>query len=201
MSKKFWMIIISFWLFCLIAGTISYRYIVHSQEVERKLFVAQYNYEKVDEEVDEEIEQELPPITAQYPLKSYSKSTFLQLSEESFQKIQQLETSLQQFMNAGDKDSAIKVALEGYEKTKSYIEQFGNNEFTDATTLESNYFEKMAYHLHYYAKYASLYFIVSAKKMKGTSETLEQQQTAALESLTSAKKAFTRISAKYKGGK
>ena len=194
MSKKFWMIIISFWMFCLIAGTITYRYIVHSQQVERKLFVAQYNYE----EVDEDIEQELPPITAQYPLKSYSKSTFLQLSEETSQKIQQLESSFQQYMNVGDQESAIKVALEGYEKTKSYIEQFGHNEFTDATTLEKSYFEKMAYHLHYYAKYASLYFIVSAKKLNGTNETLEQQQTAALQSLTSAKEAFMKVSTKYK---
>ena len=197
MSKKFWAIIISFWLFCLIGGIISYRYIVHSQEVERKLFVAQYNYE----EVVEDDEQELPPITAQYPLKSYSKSMFLQLSEESFKKIQQLENSLQQYMNAGEHDSAIKVALEGYAKTKTYIEQFGNNEFTDATTIEKNYFEKMAYYLHYYAKYASLYFIVSAKKMNGSNETLEQQQTAAFESLTSAKEAFTKISMKFKARK
>ena len=194
MSKKFWMIIISFWLFCLIAGTITYRYILHSQDVERKLFVAQYNYE----EVVEEDEQELPPITAQYPLKSYSKQTFLELSEESFQKIQQLENPLQQFMNAGDQKSAIKVALEGYEKTKSYIEQFGNNEFTDANTLEENYFKKMAYHLHYYAKYASLYFIISAKKMNGSNETIEQQQAAAFESLTSAKEAFTKVFNTYK---
>ena len=197
MSKKFWTIIISFWLFCLIAGTISYRYIVHSQDVDRKLFVAQYNYE----EVVEDDEQELPSITEQYPLKSYSKSMFLQLSEESFKKIQQLENSLQQYMNAGDYDLAIKVALEGYEKTKTYIKQFGNNEFTDATTLEKNYFEKMAYHLHFYAKYASLYFIVSAKKMNGSNETIEQQQTAAFESLTSAKEAFTKVFTKYKDTK
>ena len=197
MSKKFWTIIISFWLFCLIAGTISYRYIVHSQDVERKLFVSQYNYE----EVVEDDQQELPPITAQYPIKSYSKSTFLQLSEESFKKIQQLENSLQQYMNADDYDSAIKVALEGYEKTKTYIEQFGNNEFTDATTLEINYFEKMAYHLHFYAKYASLYFIVSAKKINGSNETIEQQQKAAFESLTSAKEAFTKVFTKYKDTK
>lgn len=197
MSKKFWIITISFWMFCLIAGAISYRYIVHSQDIERKLFIAEYNYE----EVLENDEQALPPITTQYPVKSYSKSTFFELSEQSYQKIQQFEKSLQQYMAAGDREAAIKVALEGYEKMKTYIEQFGNPTFTDATTLEKNFLEKMAYHLHFYAKYASLFFIISAKKMNGTNQTIEAQQVAALESATSAKEAFGKVFNTYKGRK
>lgn len=188
MSKKFWLFIITFWFLCILAGTITYSMLVYSQKQERKLFVAQYRYEDATERVQIQTQ----------PLKSYSKETFLKDVEVFTQTLNQLENSLKHYMNVGDREEALKVALEGYQKTKTYIKQYGNNEFTGVTTMERYYFDNMAYHLHFYAKYASLYFIVSAKKINASNTTIEAQQKAAIDSLTSAKEAFTKVYTKYK---
>jgi hypothetical protein len=194
MSKTFWTVVISFWVACIIAGSACYAYIVHGEKEERKQFIAQYDYEAGTDEP----EPEIVPLLTDYPIHTYSKKEFLKAIDETYAKLEQGFALYQQQVKANKPDQARTIALDFYEIAEKATPTFGHNEFPDATEREELYFKNLAYHLHFYAKYSSLYFIIGAKKMNQSNETLQSQHTESYTSMKSAKESFRTIYNGYK---
>lgn len=179
MNKKFWVIIISFWIACIIAGSCTYFYIYYSQKQERKQFVAEFNYEDVTEM------QEKSSIS---PNAQYDTNAFLNEIQQVIESMNQYEENISPTLHNKDTlNSNLEYILTAYQQAKFKMEQFANVEITNSSLVQKKQFEEIANATYHYLHASSIYFIISAKKLKYSTDFLEQQHKAAKDTLITSK--------------
>ena len=179
MSKKFWVMIISIWSACIIAGSCTYFYIYYSQKQERKQFVAEFNYDNVT------VTQEKNKIS---PIIQYDAHLFINEIQLVIEKMNQLEANITTMVHRNDHLNAnLDDLLTAYQQSKFIMEQFANVEITNSPLMQKKQYEKIADATYNYLHASSIYYIVFAKKLKQSTPSLEQQYKTAQETLATTK--------------
>ena len=189
MSKKFWLIIISFWLACILAGLCTYYYIYYSQKLERKQFVSEFKYEN-----GTEIQQESnTPSTSHY-----DGQLFLNEIQQVLELMNTYEEKISKMIHSKDNlHSNLDYILTAYQQSKLLRQQFKNVEITNSSLFQKIQFEKIADATVNFIEASSSYYIISAKKLKQSTPFLEQQHKTAQDTLTTSKSHLSVIIESY----
>lgn len=179
MSKKFWVIIISFWLSCVIAGLCTYYYIYYLQKQERKQFVSEFIYENVTEIQEGSITS---------PTVHYDAQLFLNKIQQVLEEMNRYEEKISTMIHSNDHlNSNLDTILAAYQQSKLLRKQFANVEITNSSLFEKKQSEKIADATVNYLEASSIYYIITAKKLKQSTPFIEQQYKTAQETLSTLK--------------
>lgn len=185
MSKKFWKVSIWLWV-CIIFITVgAVLYIQYDQNKERKAFVASFQY-NTDEK----------SWSANDPHVAYTMNELLSLAESLETSISiDLSTASEQ-INTGTATQQSFIAF--YTSATEYAQKVTNVEITDGALVKQKQYEKIAQQAYTYAQNAAKYYIISAKKIKDSSETIQAQLEQAQIATTTAQKELQTILTMYK---
>ena len=179
MNKKFWLIIISFWFACIIAGLCTYYYIFYSQKLEREQYVSEFKYENI---IDIQVES----ITS--PTIQYDAEPFLNEIQHVLETMNQHEEKISTIIHNNDNlNSNLDYILTAYQQSKFLRKKFTNTEITNSSLHKKKQLEKIADATVNYIEASSMYYIISAKKLKQSTPFLEQQYKTVHNSLSTSK--------------
>lgn len=162
MGKKFWTVIISFWLALIITGYASYLYIGQMQEDERKEFIFNYVYAADDESAASNINLNHEKI-------SYTSDDLIKKALQMQTDLSILETEISAKLpsaNAEVRKAALSQSINAYQTAKNYVPQFANIELLDTGLLQRKRLEKLATYSRDYIKAYATYFAISANVFK-----------------------------------
>ena len=179
MSRRFWVIIISFWSACLIAGTCTYFYISYTQKQERLQFISDFNYDEVSEVSKE---------NRATPVVQYESHLFLNEVQQVLDTMNQYEENIAKMIHHNDhNNSNLEYILSAYQQAKIFKQQFANVEITNTHLFQEKQFEQIAEATYNYLHTSSTFYIISGQKLKQSTAFIEQQYKTAQDTLSSSK--------------
>ena len=179
MSRRFWVIIISFWSACIIAGMCTYFYISHTQKQERLQFISDFNYDEVSEVAKE---------NRTAPVVRYESHLFLNEVQQVLDTMIEYEEKIAKMIHHNNYNhSNLEYILSAYQQAKLFKQQFANVEITNTSLFQEKQFEQIAEATYNYLHTSSIFYIISGKKLKKSTAFIEQQYKTAHETLSSSK--------------
>lgn len=194
MGKKFWKFVILFWISMLIVGASTVLYIKQQQMKERKQFVAQFNYDAPKEEGTSNFNVSLNG--KDY---TYEEQQFLQSIQETVNKVEEYESKIATLTN---NDKALEYMLNAYQDTKHLLTFIENNTVPTSGLLNEKVYEKINNATINYLQASSIYFIVRARIIHRSIDTLQKQSEDAAKTMAQTKQYVnTLLDLTYKASK
>ena len=180
MSRRFWVIIISFWSACIIAGMCTYFYISYTQKQERLQFISEFNYDEVSK-----ISKE----SRAAPVVRFESHLFLNEVQQVLDTMNQYEENIAKIIHHNDHNhSNLEYILSAYQQAKLFKQQFANVEITNTYSgFKEKQFEQIAEATYNYLHTSSIFYIISGKKLKKSTAFIEQQYKTAQDTLSTSK--------------
>lgn len=180
MSRRFWVIIISFWSACIIAGMCTYFYISYTQKQERLQFISEFNYDEVSEVAKE---------NRAAPVVRYESHLFLNEVQQVLDTMNEYEENIAKMIHHNDhNNSNLEYILSAYQQAKLFKQQFANVEITNSNSgFKEKQFKQIAEATYSYLHTSSIFYIISGQKLKQSTAFIEQQYKTAQDTLSSSK--------------
>lgn len=190
MGKKFWIVVIAFWLALLIAGYASYLYIDQMQEDERKEFIFNYVYA-------EDNEKAANNINLNYEKIPYTEDDFIKKALQMHTDLSSVESEISAKLATKDpevKKAALSQSIKAYQSAKNFIPQFANIELQDTSLLQRKRLEKLATYARDYIQAHATYFVISANAFKTAKRpSIDEDMQHAKANLQAAKASFLEV--------
>ncbi len=194
MGKKFWTVVITFWLVLLIAGYASYLYIDQMQEDERKDFIFNYVYA-------EENDTAASNINLNFDKVSYTADNFINKALQMHTDLSILETKISGKLPSADDEvrkAALSQSIKAYQTAKNFEPQFANIELLDTGVLQRKQLEKLATYARNYIQAYSTYFVISANAFKTAKRaSIDEDMQHASANLQATKTSFLEVLDRY----
>ena len=180
MSRRFWVIIISFWSACIIAGMCTYFYISYTQKQERLQFISDFNYDEVSEVAKE---------NRAAPVVQYESHLFLNEVQQVLDTMNEYEVNIEKMIHNNDhNNSNLEYILYAYQQAKIFKQEFANVEITNSNSgFKEKQFEQIAEATYSYLHTSSIFYIISGQKLKQSTAYIDQQYKTAQDTLSSSK--------------
>ena len=179
MSRRFWVIIISFWSACIIAGMCTYFYISYTQKQERLQFISDFNYDDASEVAKE---------NRATPVVRYESHLFLNEVQQVLDTMNQYEENIAKMIHHNDhNNSNLEYILSAYQQAKIFKQQFANVEIANTYLFQEKQFEQIAEATYNYLHTSSIFYIISGQKLKQSTAYIDQQYKTAQDTLSSSK--------------